>query len=246
MSLSALFGDSSKAEHDDLFTTSSKTTSTVAAKPKLDLEAVVALRPEKRLKKRNLVKEERRRRTRTPEDFKEQETRTVFIGNVPLVFQASNNNETSFKLEDDLEDAVDENDDEMDDDEDGSKKKTKASNDSRQRRSESKRSERESERRLKRALEGYIKKTFPFVSKLESLRLRSMGVAKSSVPKKTSDGKMRKISVTKGRLDGRVKECTAYAVFPSTKDVDALLSAVEAAKTPFTFKGGLLRFDRVG
>ena len=90
-----------------------------------------------------------------------------------------------------------------------------------------------------------LRKRFSKYGKVQSLRLRSLGIAKVAVPTGSNYKTMRKVSAMKNTLDQNTTSCNAYIVYASKEGVEnAAKRFSDDADT--LFLGNRLRVDRVG
>ena len=90
-------------------------------------------------------------------------------------------------------------------------------------------------------LEKALKKHFSEYGKVESVRLRSLGLKSLKVPSGSDFHLVRKVAAVKGSLDDRLDTCNAFVVFEGE---DSVASAVEKADGQM-FYGNHLRVDSV-
>jgi nucleolar protein 12 len=95
--------------------------------------------------------------------------------------------------------------------------------------------------KLMKRLEKAVRKEFAKYGKVESVRLRSIGLKSVKVPTGSDFRVVRKVAVAKGSLDERVETCNAYVVFESAESVG---TAVEKANG-LEFLGNHIRVDAV-
>lgn len=89
-------------------------------------------------------------------------------------------------------------------------------------------------------LQKQLKKHFSAFGKVESVRLRSLGLSSVKVSSGSSYHLVRKVAAAKGSLDDRISSCNAYVVFSGPADLENVLGDESARK----FMGNQLRLDK--
>ncbi|KAH9249860.1 hypothetical protein BASA81_012351 [Batrachochytrium salamandrivorans] len=152
-----------------------------------------------------------------PRNTLEQDSRTLFVGNIPLVQKAlaaaletEGEGDSAVKSEDALPSAVAK--------ENGSSK-------------------------LLKKLEKRLRVHFMQFGQVTSIRLRALGIAKVKVEPGSDFTKMRRVAAIKSSLDEKAESCIGYVVFKEQDSVDKAL--VAGGKKGLEFEGNHLRLDKL-
>lgn len=163
-------------------------------------------------------KKKKNKKEVVPRNPLEQDSRTLFVGNIPilqkalvLALEAEGEGDAAVKSEDALPPAA----------------ATK---------------EKDSSKLLKK-LEKRLRVYFMQFGQVNSIRLRALGIAKVKVEPGSDFTKMRRAAAIKSSLDEKAESCIGYVVFKEQESVDKALAA--GGKKGLEFEGNHLRLDKL-